>query len=79
MSDPSVLIALRRARLALCATHRCLCTDRPDLPLTPDTSWTIDSAVEIALIDKALAELGATHHIVDECSGRNTSRGRKRS
>lgn len=79
MAKPSVLMALQRARLALSATHRCVCTDRPDLPLTSATSWTIDNADEIALIDKALAELGATHHIGDECIGRSMSRARRHS
>lgn len=49
--------ALEKARLALSACHGCLTTDRPDLPLSPETSWTINHAQEIDLITQAL---GAT-------------------
>ncbi|MFT8276133.1 hypothetical protein ACMSSJ_11400 [Kerstersia gyiorum] len=50
--------ALRAARLAMCATNHTLTTDRPDLPRSDETSWTIDFSDEIALIDLALGELG---------------------
>lgn len=46
--------ALEQARLALAACHGCLTTDRPDLPLGPDTSWTIDNSREVDLIGQAL-------------------------
>ncbi|QQB48394.1 hypothetical protein [Delftia acidovorans] len=44
----------------------CVATDRPDLPLAPDTSWTVDfsrarAAIDIAMdsLDRAAAPSGA--------------------
>jgi len=53
-----VVRALKTARLALCACNHCLTTDRPDLPSSEETGWTIDHDMEIALIDEAFAALG---------------------
>lgn len=46
--------ALEKARLVLSACHGCLATDRPDLRISPETSWTINHSREIELITQAL-------------------------
>lgn len=79
MDSQSIINALQHVRLALSACHGCLCTDRPDLPIDDDTSWSIDNAREIALIDRALHELGATHHIDVGCTDRSTDHETRRS
>ena len=53
--EPATSRALEAARRALSANHNCLTTDRPDLPRSPETGWTTDFTVELALIDAALA------------------------
>ncbi len=45
---------LRMAHHAMCANNNCLTTDRPDLPVSPETSWTTDFSKELAAIDEAL-------------------------
>lgn len=52
--------ALKAARLAMCATNNTLTTDRPDLPRSEGTSWTIDFNKEIGLIDQAIQALSST-------------------
>ncbi len=52
--------ALKAARLAMCATNNTLTTDRPDLPRSEETSWTIDFNKEISLIDQAIQALSST-------------------
>lgn len=51
----------------------CVATDRPDLPLSPDTSWTVDFARARAAIDVALDLLErAAPRTGPECSGEST-------
>lgn len=52
--------ALKAARLAMCATNNTLTTDRPDLPRSEETSWTIDFNKEISLIDQGIQALSST-------------------
>lgn len=52
--------ALKAARLAMCSTNNTLTTDRPDLPRSEETSWTIDFNKEISLIDQAIQVLSNT-------------------
>ena len=49
---------LLRARLALSANNQVLATDRPDLPVSPETSWTTNHSQEIGAIEVMLFELG---------------------
>lgn len=53
-STGAVAVALEAARLALLSNDNCLITDRPDLPLSQETSWTTDFSGELALIDAAI-------------------------
>lgn len=50
----------------------CVATDRPDLPLSPDTSWTVDFSRARAAIDVAMDLLDCaaprTGHECDRCS-----------
>lgn len=55
-----VIDALKAAKLAMCATHNTLTTDRPDLARSEETSWTINFQKEIDLIDQALQTLSNT-------------------
>lgn len=64
--------ALRAARLALCASHNVLATDRPDLPRSKETGWTTDHRREIALIDQALAALGLSIDTGRGCADRSS-------
>jgi len=45
----------------------CVATDRPDLPLSPDTSWTVDFSRARAAIDVAMGMLDRA--APDACSG----------
>lgn len=56
----SAMRALKSARLAMCATNHTLTTDRPDLPRSEETSWTINFTNEINLIDQAIQTLSNT-------------------
>lgn len=51
----------------------CVATDRPDLPLAPDTSWTVDFTRARAAIDAAMDLLErAAPRTGSECSGGST-------
>lgn len=51
----------------------CVATDRPDLPLSPDTSWTVDFSRARAAIDVAMDLLErAAPRTGPECSGEST-------
>nr|WP_235264172.1 hypothetical protein [Delftia sp. RIT313] len=51
----------------------CVATDRPDLPLSPDTSWTVDFARARAAIDVAMDLLErAAPRTGPECEGCST-------
>lgn len=52
--------ALQAARLAMCATNNTLTTDRPDLPRSEESSWTICFDKEISQIDQAIKALSST-------------------
>lgn len=53
-SAGAVVEALKAARLALLSHDNCLITDRPDLPLSQETSWSTNFSGELALIDVAI-------------------------
>lgn len=53
-----IVHTLIRASLALSASNNVLATDRPNLPLTPETSWTTNHEQEIRAIHVLLGELG---------------------
>ena len=69
----NVLQALLDARLALCSTHNCLTTDRPDLPRAPDTGWTTDFSKEIKAIDDAIFSLVGELRNCPECGRCSTA------
>lgn len=51
----------------------CVATDRPDLPLSPDTSWTVDFSRARAAIDAAMDSLErAAPRTGPECEGCST-------
>ena len=46
----------------------CVMTDRPDLPLSDETSWTVDFSLVVSAIDDAIDQLiGADRRIGPEC------------
>lgn len=56
-ADLSVLDVLRLARSEFAFHGGCTTTDRPDLPLSPETAWTVDFSQVIAAIDGAVSKL----------------------
>lgn len=58
--DGIVIAVLEAAKLAMAATNNTLTTDRPDLPRSEKTSWTINFNKEIDLIDQAIEKLTST-------------------
>ena len=50
--------ALIHIRLALDLSNGTIATDRPDLPASPETTWTIDHARELTLVDDMLRACG---------------------
>ncbi len=54
----SVLDALHLAKTEFLFHSGCIATDRPDLPLSPETSWTVDFSRVLEVIDAAVAMLG---------------------
>jgi len=69
----SVLDTLHRAKTDFLFHGGCVATDRPDLPLSPKTSWTVDFSGVIAAIDAAVAMLGGDPGRTDpECTGCST-------
>lgn len=69
----SVLNALHRAKTEFLFHGSCIATDRPDLPLSPESSWTVDFSGVIAAIDAAVAMLGGDPGRTDpECTGCST-------
>lgn len=51
------LDAIRLAQRDLTFLGGCTHTDRPDLPLAPDTSWTTDVSDTLVALDTAIAAL----------------------
>ena len=67
---PSLLDTLELAKREFVFIGGCVVTDRPDLPLSPDTSWTPDFSRVVAAIDDAIDQLvGADRRTDPECSG----------
>lgn len=59
MIDPTKWVdALIHIRLALDLSNGAIATDRPDLPVSPETTWAIDHARELALVDDMLRMFG---------------------
>lgn len=56
----SVLDTLRLAKRELIFVGGCTLTDRPDLPLSPETSWTMDFTRVLGAIDDAIEAIGGT-------------------
>lgn len=56
-SDRRILSALTSARHDLVFLGGCTHTDRPDFPLSPETSWKTDVSGTLAAIDAAIAAL----------------------
>ena len=53
----SLLDTLELAKRAFVFIGGCVVTDRPDLPLSPDTRWTPDFSRLVAAIDDAIETL----------------------
>lgn len=69
MSD-RVIDALRRAHLALSASHNLTVTDRPDLPRHEWPVWVTDHRGELAALDEAAEILSSDSD--RECGDRST-------
>lgn len=70
----SVVDTLELAKREFVIIGGCVVTDRPDLPLSPDTSWTSDFSRVVAAIDDAIDQLvGAGRRTGLECAGCSTS------
>ena len=66
----TVLDALALAKRELVFAGGCVMTDRPDLPLSSETSWTLDVTRVLAAIDDAVEQLeGAARRTGPECTG----------
>lgn len=70
----TVLDALALAKRELVFAGGCVMTDRPDLPLSSETSWTMDVTRVLAVIDDAVEQLeGAVRRTGPECTGCSNS------
>lgn len=73
MSEPaplSLLDTLELIRRDLDFVGGCVLTDRPDLPLSPETSWTMDFTRLIGAMDDAIDQLvGADRRTGLGCAG----------
>jgi hypothetical protein len=63
----SVAQALFNAQLELSFLHGCRVTDRPDIPVTAETSWQIDNTKVLKEIDEALTSLLGEYRRCPEC------------
>ena len=78
---------LEIVRLALLAHNYCLVTDRPDLPRSEATSWTINFNRELSLLDDAIGSMntsprspgGSSDQLIEQLSGRATPAQEHRS
>lgn len=52
-----ILDALRDAEHELVTLSGLVATDRPDLPLSPETSWVIETAPTLAKVQAAISRL----------------------
>ena len=73
MAEPiprSLLDPLELAKREFVFIGGCVVTDRPDLPLSPDTSWTPDFSRVVAAIDDAIDQMvGADRRTASRCTG----------
>ena len=73
----SVIDTLELAKRELVFMGGCVATDRPDLPLSPETSWVPDFSRVVAAIDDAMDQLVGvgrrTDPGCDRCSSRPQS------
>lgn len=66
----SLIDTLEYAKREFLAIGGCTLTDRPDIPLTPQTCWTPDFAAVVSAIDDAMDLLvGADRRTDRECAG----------
>lgn len=66
----SVVDTLELAKREFVFIGGCVVTDRPDLPLSPDTSWTPDFSRVVAAIDDAIDQMvGADRRTASLCAG----------
>lgn len=69
----SVLDTLELAKREFLFVGGCTMTDRPDLPLSPETSWTMDFSRVVSTIDDAIDQLvGADRRTDPGCAGCST-------
>ena len=70
----SVVDVLELCKRELAFIGGCTLTDMPDVPLSPETSWTMDFTWLFGVIDDALDLLvGADRRTAPECTDGNTS------
>nr|WP_311221361.1 MULTISPECIES: hypothetical protein [unclassified Acidovorax] len=70
----SVVDTLEFAKREFVFIGGCVVTDRPDLPLSPDTSWTSDFSLVVAAIDDVIDQLvGVGRRTGLECAGCSTN------
>lgn len=66
----SVLDTLELAKREFVFIGGCVVTDRPDVPLSTDTSWTPDFSSVVAAIDDAIDQIvGADRRTASRCAG----------
>jgi len=69
----SVVDTLELAKREFVFIGGCVVTDRPDLPLSSDTSWTPDFSRVVAAIDDAIDQIvGADRRTGPGCAGCST-------
>ena len=70
----ALLDTLELAKREFLFVGGCVMTDRPDLPLSVETSWTTDFSRVVAAIDDAIDQLvGADRRTALGCAGCSTS------
>lgn len=75
----SVVDTLELAKREFLFVGGCVMTDRPDLPLSVETSWTTDFSRVVAAIDDAIDQLvGADRRTPLGCTGCSTSQPTRR-
>lgn len=71
---PPILAVLEMAKREFLFAGGCVMTDRPDLPLSPETSWTADFSRVVAAIDDAVDLLvGVECRSALRCAGCSTN------
>lgn len=70
MTCRAILDTLELAKREFLFAGGCVMTDRPDLPLSSDTSWTPDFSHVVAAIDDAIDQIvGADRRTDPGCAG----------